>query len=242
MGVWVKRQPSIKIVDDPQAPLMVLSVAIEGPKMVVQGTLGEKKFEQTSRLGDWTALMPPLVAVVLAIGLRQVVLALFLAVWLGCSILAGGNPLIGLWSLLSGYLVPVLTDSFNLEILGFTFGLVGMVTVIGRMGGTLGLVNILSRFAKSPRSAQVVTAAMGTAVFFDDYANTVVVGTTARGLTDRMRISREKLAYIVDSTSAPIAGVAVISTWIGYEVGLFDSILSLGAQKALPPTDTPFSA
>ncbi|MBT6435709.1 MAG: Na+/H+ antiporter NhaC family protein [Deltaproteobacteria bacterium] len=226
MRVWVKRQSSIEIVDDPLAPLMVLAVKIDGSNMVVTGTLAEKKFGQNARLGDWTALVPPLVAVVLAIGLRQVVLALFLAVWLGCSVLAGGNPLAGLWSLLSGYLVPVLTDSFNLEILGFTFGLVGMVTVIGRMGGTLGLVNILSRFAKSPRSAQVVTATMGTAVFFDDYANTVVVGTTARGLTDRMRISREKLAYIVDSTSAPIAGVAVISTWIGYEVGLFDSILT----------------
>lgn len=226
MRVWVKRQASIEIVDDPQAPLMVLSVGIDGSRMVAKGTLSEKNFEQSARLGDWTALVPPLVAVVLAIGLRQVVLALFLAVWLGCSVLADGNPLVGLWSLLSGYLVPVLTDSFNLEILGFTFGLVGMVTVIGRMGGTLGLVNILSRFAKSPRSAQVVTATMGTAVFFDDYANTVVVGTTARGLTDRMRISREKLAYIVDSTSAPIAGVAVISTWIGYEVGLFDSILN----------------
>ena len=226
MRVWVKRQPSIEIVDDPLAPLMALAVKIEGSNMVATGTLAEKNFEQSARLGDWTALVPPLVAVVLAIGLRQVVLALFLAVWLGCSVLAGGNPLAGLWSLLSGYLVPVLTDSFNLEILGFTFGLVGMVTVIGRMGGTLGLVNILSRFAKSPRSAQVVTATMGTAVFFDDYANTVVVGTTARGLTDRMRISREKLAYIVDSTSAPIAGVAVISTWIGYEVGLFDSILT----------------
>jgi len=226
MKAWLKRQASIEVVVDPLSPVLHLVLSVKGADLVAKGSLGEKSFEKASRLGDWTALMPPLVAVVLAIGLRQVVLALFLAVWLGCSILTGGNPLLGLWSLISGYLVPVLTDSFNLEILGFTFGLVGMVTVIGRMGGTLGLVNILSRFATSPRSAQVVTATMGTAVFFDDYANTVVVGTTARGLTDRMRISREKLAYIVDSTSAPIAGVAVISTWIGYEVGLFDSILT----------------
>lgn len=223
---WLKRQPTIELTADPQSPVMHLKVSVTGVEMQASGSLGEKSFETSSRLGDWTALVPPLVAVVLAIGLRQVVLALFLAVWLGCSILAAGNPFVGLWSLVSGYLVPVLTDRFNLEILGFTFGLVGMVAVIGRMGGTLGLVNIMSRFAKSPRSAQLVTASMGTAVFFDDYANTVVVGTTARGLTDRMKISREKLAYIVDSTSAPIAGVAVISTWIGYEVGLFDSILT----------------
>ena len=82
MRVWVKRQASIEIVDDPQAPLMVLSVGIDGSRMVAKGTLSEKNFEQSARLGDWTALVPPLVAVVLAIGLRQVVLALFLAVWL----------------------------------------------------------------------------------------------------------------------------------------------------------------
>ena len=103
---------------------------------------------------------------------------------------------------------------------------------VNRMGGTQGLVNALSRFAKGPRSAQGVTCAMGTAIFFDDYANTVVVGTTARSLTDRYRVSREKLAYIVDSTSAPVAGIAIISTWIGYEVGLFDDLL--GTLNGVP--------
>ena len=102
---------------------------------------------------------------------------------------------------LDGYIGTVIADSFNLQILGFTLALVGMVAVISRMGGTSGLVNSMSRFARGPRSAQAVTSAMGTAIFFDDYANTVVVGTTARTLTDRHRISREKLAYIVDSTS-----------------------------------------
>ena len=126
----------------------------------------------------------------------------------------------------------MLTDSFNLKILAFTFALVGLVAVVGRMGGTRGLVNAMSPFARGPRSAQVVTGVMGTAVFFDDYANTVVVGTTARSLTDKMRLSREKLAYIVDSTSAPIAGIAVISTWIGYEVGLFDDLI--GTLNAVP--------
>ena len=77
-----------------------------------------------------------------------------------------------------------------------------------------------------------MTCAMGTAIFFDDYANTVVVGTTARSLTDRYRVSREKLAYIVDSTSAPVAGIAIISTWIGYEVGLFDDLL--GTLNGVP--------
>tara|TARA_B100001964_G_scaffold7859_1_gene8504 strand:- start:462 stop:2015 length:1554 start_codon:yes stop_codon:yes gene_type:complete len=174
-------------------------------------------------------------ALVIAIGIRHVVLALFVAAWVGVTIVDDFNPLYGFLHTWTDYVWPVVTDTFNLQILGFTFALVGMVAVIGKMGGTQGLVNVLSRYARGPRSAQVVTALMGTAVFFDDYANTVVVGSTAKGLTDRMKMSREKLAYIVDSTSAPIAGIAVVSTWIGYEVGLFDNILAeYGHVAGLP--------
>jgi len=194
-----------------------------------------------------------LIAILFAIALRRVVLALFSAVFIGSMVLQGGNPLMALWLEIKslamaaigflgvetgaheGYLGRVLSDTWNLQILGFTFALVGLVAVVSRIGGTAGLVRALSRYAKGPRSAQAVTSAMGTAIFFDDYANTVVVGTTARSLTDRFRISREKLAYIVDSTSAPVAGVAIISTWIGYEVGLFDSLLgSLSGLVGLP--------
>ena len=135
----------------------------------------ETTLEEAARL-RLTALMPPLVARSWP-RLRQVVLACF------CG-LAGlfdpccGQPFRRFMGFTHCYLTPVLTDSFNLEILGFTFGFVGMVTVVGRMGGT-GLVNIMSRFAKSPRSAQLVTASMEPQLF-DDYATTVVVGTTAR--------------------------------------------------------------
>jgi len=193
------------------------------------------------RIGDGFSLVPPLIALVIAVALKKVVWALFLAVFAG-GVIMHGNPLINLWiefksltmavpsmfgadTEINGYVGTVIADSFNLQILGFTLALVGMVSVVSRMGGTSGLVNSMSRFARGPRSAQAVTSAMGTAIFFDDYANTVVVGTTARTLTDRHRISREKLAYIVDSTSAPVAGIAIVSTWIGYEVGLFDSLL-----------------
>src|SRR5690606_23680858 len=82
------------------------------------------------------------------------------------------------------------------------------------------------------RSAQAAAGAVGVAVFFDDYANTVVVGSTVRPLTDSHRISREKLAYIVDSTAAPIAGLAVISTWIGFEISVFNQQLDAIAPVA----------
>ena len=82
----------------------------------------------------------------------------------------------------------------------------------------------LSRFAKGPRSAQFITGLMGIVIFIGDYSNAMLVGPTMRPLTDHHRVSREKLAFLVDSTSAPIAGLAFVSTWIGYEVGLFEDI------------------
>ncbi|MEC9464794.1 MAG: Na+/H+ antiporter NhaC family protein [Myxococcota bacterium] len=220
------RQPGWTWVDEPAATALTVSVERSPSHLRVAVKLGEQQSESSARLSTWLSLLPPLMALVIAIGLRHVVLALFVAAWVGVTIVDEFNPLSGFIHTWTDYVFPVVTDTFNLQILGFTFALVGMVAVIGKMGGTQGLVNVLSRFAQGPRSAQVVTAMMGTAVFFDDYANTVVVGSTAKGLTDRMKMSREKLAYIVDSTSAPIAGIAVVSTWIGYEVGLFDSILA----------------
>ena len=82
-----------------------------------------------------------------------------------------------------------------------------------------GVVNRLSEYAKSRRSGQLVTWFLGIAIFFDDYANTLIVGNTMRPVTDKLRISREKLSYIVDSTAAPVAAIAFVTTWIGAELG-----------------------
>ena len=123
-----------------------------------------------------------------------------------------------------------LTDSFQLFILAFTVSLIGMVRVVAVAGGTRGIAEALARSAHGRPRARLATWLLGVAIFFDDYANTLVVGTTMRPVCDRLRISREKLAYLVDSTAAPVAGVAVISTWIGYEVGLLqDAMDELGA-------------
>ncbi len=247
-----RRQPRFEVVERADAPPLTLSSAApDDDRLTLTARLGEGEVvERGARWATWTSLLPPLVALVLAIGLRRVVPALFMAVFVGATLLHGGNPLWALWVEISslfgalgavvgvgasdspGYLAAVLADSFNLQILGFTFALVGLVAVVSRMGGTRGLVNALAPLARGPRSAQAVTAGMGAAVFFDDYANTVVIGTTARSLTDEHRLSREKLAYIVDSTSAPVAGIAIVSTWIGYEVGLFDDLL--GTLSAVP--------
>ncbi|MDZ7344262.1 MAG: Na+/H+ antiporter NhaC family protein [candidate division KSB1 bacterium] len=170
----------------------------------------------------WLSLLPPLIAITIALVARQVLLSLFIGVWLGAVFIYEYNLLLGLMRTVDTYLVQVLTESSHISILVFSLTLGGMVGVISLGGGTQGIVEALSKFATSSRSGQVVSWAMGMLIFFDDYANTLIVGNTMRPVTDRLKISREKLSYIVDSTAAPIASIAPISTWIGYEVGLLD--------------------
>ena len=179
--------------------------------------------EQAQRVGDWASVLPPVVAIIAALFLRKIVVAMAAGVWLGAVIAAGYAPLVGSWEA-AAVVGENLADPFHLHIIGFTFALVGMVHVIIRMGGMAGVLEVVSRLAKTARSTRIATALMGFLVFFDDYANTIVVGSTMRPLSDAKKISREKLAYLVDSTAAPVAGLAIISTWIGYEVGLFEDL------------------
>ena len=111
-------------------------------------------------------------------------------------------------------------DADRLAIIIFTCFLGGMVGLITKSGGTHGVIELLTPYATSPRRGQLATAAMGMLIFFDDYANTLIVGPTMRPITDRLKISREKLAYIVDSTAAPVVCLFPISTWVGFELGL----------------------
>lgn len=172
----------------------------------------------------WTSLLPALIALSVAVFTRRLLAGLFLGVLVGAGLSAMDGtmiaPLSGVTLGTFGVLSGVLMDDFHFWIFLFTFSLIGMVNVATVGGGMAGLAEWFGRLAKGARSTQLATAALGLAVFFDDYSNTVVVGSCMRPLSDRARISREKLAYIVDSTAAPIAGLALISTWIGYEVGL----------------------
>jgi len=125
--------------------------------------------------------------------------------------------------------VKNLANPDHSSIILFTLFLGGMVGIIYKNGGMGGLVQSLKNLAFGKRSVQIYGWIMGIIIFFDDYANTLLVGNTLRPLTDSYKISREKLSYIVDSTAAPVTSIAIISTWIGYEVSLIsDSFKNLG--------------
>jgi Na+/H+ antiporter NhaC len=182
----------------------------------------------TRVLPGWLSILPPLVAIVCALIFREVIISLLAGIWLGALYLTGWNPLAALGRTLDHYIVQAVTDSGHAMILVFSLLLGGMVGIISRNGGTHGLVDAITRYAHGPIRGQLAAYVMGLVIFFDDYSNTLVVGPTMRPITDRLRISREKLAYIVDSTAAPVASIALISSWIGFEVGLIgDAIEAL---------------
>lgn len=200
---------------------------------------------QITRIPLWLSILPPLVAIGLALLLKEVIISLFVGVWMGAFI-AGGLRWTSLWyyfeSLfftLQKYVIQALNHSGHLSVIVFSLLIGGMVAIISKNGGMAGVVLQLSKYAKGRRSTQFVTWLLGVAIFFDDYANTLIVGNTMRAVTDRFHISREKLAYIVDSTAAPIAAVAFITTWIGAELGYIESGLDI--IEGWTRTETPYA-
>ena len=167
--------------------------------------------------GIWSVL-PPLLAILLAMLTRRVIPSLLMGVFAAALVLTDGNPFAAVVRCITTDLISSLRSSDHLRVFAFTLLMGAMVGVIHRSGGMRGLVDLLHPFATNRRRGQAITWLMGLIIFFDDYANTLLLGTTFRPVTDRLKISREKLAYIVDSTAAPVAGIAIVSTWVAGEV------------------------
>ncbi|MFC2103970.1 Na+/H+ antiporter NhaC family protein [Bacteroidota bacterium] len=188
----------------------------------------------------WFSIIPPLVAILFALLFKEVFTALFIGILVGTTTIFWYQdtaliPAVfkGLFAIIDTYLLESLTEPGHMSIIVFSLLIGAMVNIITRNGGMKGIVNILSKYANSPRSGQFVTWLLGIAIFFDDYANTLVVGNTMRPVTDKLKISREKLAYIVDSTAAPIAAIAFVTTWIGAELSYIqDGINTIGLDES----------
>ena len=196
------------------------------PVIVSAGTVTGEYKQKLRKLPGVLSILPPLLAIGLAIVLRQAMISLFAGIYVGALLIHGYNPLTALLRTFDTYLPKTLTDSGHAAIILFTMALGGMVGVMSRAGGTRALVAAISRRARTRRSGLITTWAAGLVVFFDDYANCLIVGNTLRPFTDSLKISREKLAYLVDSTAAPVATVALVSTWIGYQLGLLEDVLN----------------
>lgn len=202
---------------------------------------------ETKVLPGWLSLLPPLIAIALALLFKEVLSSLFIGIFIGAATIGfytGGVSGIfaAFLTVLDHYIVDALLDSGHVSVILFSVIIGAIVAIISKNGGMQGVVNRLVRFAKNRRSGMLTTYFLGLAIFFDDYANTLVVGNTMRSVTDRLRISREKLAYIVDSTAAPIAAVAFITTWIGAELGYISGgIDKIQTQQGVEISESAYS-
>ncbi|RUT73241.1 Na+/H+ antiporter NhaC family protein [Ancylomarina longa] len=191
----------------------------------------------------WLSIVPPLIAILMALLFKEVFSALFIGIFSGTFIIYSYQGISifiaffkAIFAISDTYIISSLTDSGHISIIVFSMLIGAMVNLITQNGGMQGIVNKLSKYAHNAQSGQFITWLLGVLIFFDDYANTLVVGNTMRPVADRLRISREKLAYIVDSTAAPVASIAMITTWIGIELSYIQS-----AATQINVTESPYS-
>ncbi len=190
--------------------------------------LNGKRFENTINvIPGFLSIIPPLIAIFIALIFRQVLFSLLLGIFAGTFFLYDFNPLIAFMRLVDVYIINSLIDKSHIQIIVFTLMFGGVIGLISKSGGTTGIANLLIPLARNRKSGLLATWLSGIIIFFDDYANTLVVGNLMRPLTDKLKISREKLSFIVDATSAPVASIFLISSWIGYEVGLIQDGLKV---------------
>ncbi|RAP52705.1 MAG: sodium:proton antiporter [Methanosphaera sp. SHI613] len=179
-------------------------------------------------------LLPPLVAIVLAFITKNTILSLFMGVFVGEFMLNVNDvniisTIINAFLDLATQVISCMADPWNAGIVLQCLLIGGIIQLITKMGGTKALGNFFAKKANTPRKAQVFTWLLGLCVFFDDYANSLIVGPIMRPVMDKLKVSREKLAFVVDATAAPVAGIAIISTWIGLEISLIaDAFNSIG--------------
>ena len=193
--------------------------------------------DNSVRFGILT-LLPPLVAIALAFITKETVLSLFIGVFVGefmlcCNDLNIISTIINAFLQLASQIITCMADPWNAGIILQCLLIGGVIQLITKMGGAKALADAFAKRANTPRKAQLFTWLLGLCVFFDDYANSLIVGPIMRPVMDKLKVSREKLAFVVDATAAPVAGLAIISTWIGLEISLIASgFQSIGVSNA----------
>ncbi len=172
-------------------------------------------------LGFWS-ILPVLLAIACAVVTRKVILALFLGVYVGVLTLERGNPVTATTSLIRDYLVVQLTDSYNAGVLVLLAFIGGFVALMERSGGAAAFARRASHLVSNGVRLQLAAWFGGVVVFFSDLGTPLIVGPIFEPLADRWKVSREKLAWILDSTASPVAVLVPITGWAVYIMGLIE--------------------
>ena len=212
--------------------LLTLIMLIMASTAVFAADVAEVNAE---KFGLWT-ILPPIIAIALAFITKNVVISLFIGTLSGCFLLQiiGSNPFMAIIQAFLDFVqraLNSLADPWSAGIVLQVMVIGGVIRLVRKMGGAKAIAESLAKKAKTPRSAQLITWFLGVLVFFDDYANSLIVGPIMKPVADKMKISRERLSFIIDATAAPIAGIMIVSTWIGLEVGLIKDGFTLIGQE-----------
>ncbi len=170
---------------------------------------------------DWIVLLPPVLAIVLALWTKEVYLSLLAGLWLGATILVGGNPILGLRELID-QLVAVFEDAGNVRILLFSLLVGGLIALVQGSGGVEGFIKWASNrgWGQTRRGAEVLAWAVGMVIFVESSITCLIVGAINRPLFDRLKIPREKLAFYCDTTSAAVCMSIPLNGWGAFVLGL----------------------
>jgi len=217
-------------------------VYVSDPQITVDA--GDRRSAQLDvrRIFRWLALAPAMVAFLLCLWPRNFVLAMFVAVLCGTAILDQGNLFHAFVQTIDSFVVVDASTASGAGTLHITtltvmlfFG--SLFSVIAASGGLAGLTDRLGRRATTREHGQLVALIFGLCAFLDDYAHALLVGKTLRPLSDRLKISREKFAFLVDTTCAPVAALAILSTWLAAERGTIrETFATLGSNGSATAT------
>jgi Na+/H+ antiporter NhaC len=179
----------------------------------------------------WVSVLPPVLAIVLALWSKQVILSLFAGIWIGFTVLHGFNPLVGVTAGLDG-VVNVFSDPGDTRVLIFTLIIGALIATIEHSGGVRGFVHFLEtrRWVHNGFRAQMLAWITGIVIFIESNITLLVAGAVSRPLFDRYKVSREKLAYIIDATSAPVCVMIPLNAWGAVIIGL---VASTGVEDPL---------
>jgi Na+/H+ antiporter NhaC len=183
---------------------------------------------------DILSIVPPLAAVFLAIITRRVLISLFISIWIGGIIATGGNPFTAVAHTFT-WMKDVMIDDWNARFLVMT-ALLGIgAAFMFKTGGSQGLIRLLENKLQTKRRVLFLPYVLGILIFFNDYVNSVIVGNASKDITGKKNVSREKLAYILDTTSSPMATIGPVSDWIGFQVSLIAGAFASAAIIGIQP-------
>ncbi len=163
---------------------------------------------------SWYSILPPIIAIILAIWSKQVILSLFAGIWMGFTLLNGFNPLAGATASLDG-VINVFSDAGDARVIIFTLMIGALIATIEESGGVRGFVHYLEtrRWVHNGKRAQWLAWTTGIIIFVESNITLLVAGSISRPLFDRYKVSREKLAYLIDATSAPVCAMIPLNAW-----------------------------